>query len=62
MKSVQCTNSVDWTIIGTYISWGHITVVDDAALHSLLKRVRDLGMPSLSVNRVEPGRSDEVDA
>ena len=28
-------------------------VVDQAALHSLLKRVRDLGMPLLSVNRVE---------
>ena len=28
-------------------------VVDDPALHGLLKKVRDLGMPSLSVNRVE---------
>ena len=32
-------------------------VVDDAALHGLLKKVRDLGMPLLSVNRVEPGAS-----
>jgi hypothetical protein len=32
-------------------------VVDDAALHGLLKKVRDLGMPLLSVNRVEPGPS-----
>jgi hypothetical protein len=31
-------------------------VVDDAALHGLLKKVRDLGMPLLSVNRVEPAR------
>ena len=31
-------------------------VVDQAALHGLLKRVRDLGMPLISVNRVEPGR------
>jgi hypothetical protein len=30
-------------------------VVDDAALHALLKKVRDLGMPLLSVNCVEPG-------
>jgi hypothetical protein len=29
-------------------------VVDQAALHGLLKKVRDLGMPLLSVNRVEP--------
>lgn len=29
-------------------------VVDQAALHGLLKKVRDLGMPLLSVNHVEP--------
>jgi hypothetical protein len=32
-------------------------VIDQAALHGLLKKVRDLGMPLLSVNRVEPGPS-----
>ena len=32
-------------------------VVDQAALHGLLKKVRDLGTPLLSVNRVEPGPS-----
>ena len=37
-------------------------VVDDAALHGLLKKVRDLGMPLLSVNRVEPGQEDVADA
>ena len=31
-------------------------VVDQAALHGLLKKVRDLGMPLLSVNRIEPGQ------
>jgi NADPH:quinone reductase-like Zn-dependent oxidoreductase len=31
-------------------------VVDQAALHGLLKKVRDLGMPLLSVNRVKPGQ------
>jgi hypothetical protein len=36
-------------------------VVDDAALHGLLKKVRDLGMPLLSVNRVEPGQADAPD-
>ncbi len=36
-------------------------VVDDAALHGLLKKVRDLGMPLLSVNRVEPVQADASD-
>jgi hypothetical protein len=36
-------------------------VIDQAALHGLLKKVRDLGMPLLSVNRVEPGRADAPD-
>jgi hypothetical protein len=36
-------------------------VVDQAALHSLLKKVRDLGMPLLSVHRVEPGQADAPD-
>jgi len=33
-------------------------VPDQAALFGLLKKVRDLGMPLVSVNRIEPGRSD----
>ena len=36
-------------------------VVDQAALHGLLKKVRDLGMPLLSVNPVEPGQVDAPD-
>jgi hypothetical protein len=32
-------------------------VIDQAALHGLLKRVRDLGMPLLSVNFVSPGQA-----
>jgi hypothetical protein len=32
-------------------------VIDQAALHGLLKRVRDLGMPLLSVNSVKPGQA-----
>ncbi len=36
-------------------------VNDQAALHGLLKKVRDLGMPLVSVNRVEPGEADASD-
>ena len=33
-------------------------VVDQAALHGVLKKVRDLGMPLVSVIRVKPGEAD----
>ncbi|MEJ2556006.1 MAG: hypothetical protein P8186_07230 [Anaerolineae bacterium] len=36
-------------------------VIDQAALHGLLKKVRDLGLPLLSVNRVEPGQEEVPD-
>jgi hypothetical protein len=40
-------------------------VIDQAALHGLLRKVRDLGMPLLSVNRVRnevvPGQADASD-
>ena len=36
-------------------------VVDQAALHGLLKKVRDLGMPLISVNRVKSGEAEELD-
>jgi hypothetical protein len=32
--------------------------VDQAALYGLLRKVRDLGMPLLSVIRVKPGQAD----
>ena len=36
-------------------------VVDQAALHGLLRKVRDLGMLLISVIRVEPGQADASD-
>ncbi len=36
-------------------------VVDQAALHGLLRKVRDLGMPLLSVIRLKPGQADASD-
>ena len=38
------------------------TVIDQAALHGLLKKVRDLGMPLLSVNSVVLGPQDNKSA
>ena len=37
-------------------------VVDQAALHGLLKKVRDLGMPLVSVNCVDPDQAKTEEA
>ena len=39
---------------GTTIIGGPVT--DQAALYGLLQKTRDLGLPLISVNHVEPGR------
>jgi hypothetical protein len=36
-------------------------VIDQAALYCLLKKVRNLGMPLLSVSLVQPGQADASD-
>ena len=36
-------------------------VADQAALHGLLKKVRDLGLPLVSVNPVEHNQADHSD-
>lgn len=36
-------------------------VVDQAALHGLLKKVGDLGLPLVSVNRVKPDQAEVSD-
>lgn len=35
-----------------------LPVIDQAALHGLLKKIRDLGMPLLSVNRIVPDQNN----
>jgi hypothetical protein len=37
------------------------SVVDQAALHGVLRKVRDVGMPLLSVNRVKPDEAEASD-
>jgi len=36
-------------------------LVDQAALHGVLKKVRDLALPLVSVNRVKPSQGDIAD-
>ena len=35
-------------------------VADQAALHGLLSKIRDLGLPLVSVNRIEPDRGEPL--
>jgi hypothetical protein len=36
-------------------------VADQAALHGLLQKVRDLGLPLVAVNQIDPGPADGPD-
>jgi hypothetical protein len=39
----------------------HGTVIDQAALHGVLRKVRDLGLPLLSVRQVDPQKANGPD-
>ena len=61
----QWTDWFDWLTVtleenGDTLLTG--PVVDQAALHGLLKKVRDLGMPLLAVNRVDANGRQLVDS
>jgi len=49
---LSLTNSSD----GTTVIGG--PVADQAALHGLLQKVRDLGLPLVSVTQVQPGQAE----
>ncbi len=38
------------------------TVIDQSALHGLLRKVRDFGLPLISVTRLEPDDSDAAES
>jgi hypothetical protein len=58
---------VDWFdgVTFTHEDDGTTTLIgnikDQSALHGLLKRVRDLGLPLISVNQVESGETTKLD-
>ena len=35
-------------------------VIDQAALHGLLRQIRDLGLPLISIEQIEPGPDERV--
>ena len=37
-------------------------IIDQAALHGLLKKIRDLGLPLLSVNQIETDQAELFDS
>ena len=37
------------------------TIIDQAALHGLLKKIRDLGLPLLSVNQIQSDQTEPTD-
>jgi hypothetical protein len=49
--------AVSYDSDGTTVIGGHI--VDQAALHGLLQRVRDLGLPLVSVVRIEADQAPQ---
>lgn len=51
---------ISWADNGDTLLTG--PVVDQAALHGLLRKVRDLGLPLLSVFCVEPDQTSVTDA
>ena len=37
------------------------SIIDQSALHGILKKIRDLGMPLLSINSVDPDQANKLD-
>lgn len=37
-----------------------VPVVDQAALHGLLRKLRDVGVPLVSINPAEPGQTEDA--
>ncbi|MBI9043489.1 MAG: hypothetical protein JEZ06_03335 [Anaerolineaceae bacterium] len=56
----------DWFDGMTFTHQNHDTttligeIVDQSALHGLLKKIRDLGLPLISVIQVDPDQTDQA--
>ena len=59
VRAIYLNGSLEAERNGETVIYG--PVADQSALHGLLSRVRDLGLPLVSVNSIEPNQDSDAD-